>query len=80
MILGHPWHEDYNPDIDWKDSGYLRPRKEQEYPTKLIGEVQELQQGSTLDNVSPTSPPYEQRRKKRVSFDLTGGKRQQEEI
>jgi hypothetical protein len=80
MILGHPWHEDYNPDINWKDGGHLRPREKREYPTKLIGEVQELRQGSTLDNASPTSPPHEQGRKKQVTFDsTTSGNRQEEE-
>ena len=80
MILGHPWHEDYNPDIDWRDGGHLRPREEREYPTKSIGEIQELRQGSTLDNASPTSPPHERSREKQVTFgSVTSGRRQQEE-
>ncbi|KAK4182035.1 hypothetical protein QBC35DRAFT_350396, partial [Podospora australis] len=34
MILGHPWHEDYDPDISWKGGGHLRPRTQPwEHPT-----------------------------------------------
>ena len=36
MILGRLWYKDYNPDIDWTDGGYLRPR-EREYPTSTMG-------------------------------------------
>ena len=38
MILGRPWHRNYDPDIDWKGGSYLRPR-ESPYPTKPMGNI-----------------------------------------
>ena len=35
MILGAPWHRDYDPDIDWKGGGHLRPRV-RAYPTSMM--------------------------------------------
>jgi hypothetical protein len=61
MILGEPWHEDYDPDIRWKGGARLRPREPSPYPTDEMGRSaeQEPRTGGTQDNALPTGPPQE---------------------
>ncbi|KAK4095872.1 hypothetical protein N658DRAFT_437319, partial [Parathielavia hyrcaniae] len=61
MILGRPWHEDYDPDISWKGGGHLRPRDTSSHPTNSMGDSadQEPRTGGTRDDALPTGPPQE---------------------
>lgn len=70
MILGQPWHEDYNPDIDWKDGGHLRPRTYREYPTndRKSGARKEQSAGQAPS----TAPPQETREILVYSIDIGG--------
>jgi hypothetical protein len=62
MILGRPWHEDYDPDIRWKGGGHLRPRPPSPHPTDEMGKDsarQEPRTGGTQDDALPAGSPQE---------------------
>ena len=61
MILGRPWHEDYDPDISWKGDGHLRPREPREHPTDLMKEraEQEPRMSRGSERTPSTGPPQE---------------------
>ena len=60
MILGRPWHRDYDPDISWKGDGHLRPR-ERKHPTNLVEEraEQEPRQSRGSGQTPSEGPPQE---------------------
>ncbi|EAQ84694.1 hypothetical protein CHGG_08708 [Chaetomium globosum CBS 148.51] len=61
IILGRPWHEDYDPDISWKGDGHLRPREPREHPTDLMKEraEQEPRMSRGSERTPSTGPPQE---------------------
>jgi len=58
MILGRPWHKDYDPDISWKDGGHLRPRQ-REHPTNLMGSADDGSRERRTRKVHFKDPPQE---------------------
>ncbi|KAL2125802.1 hypothetical protein VTI74DRAFT_2712 [Chaetomium olivicolor] len=60
MILGRPWHREYDPDIDWKGDGHLRPREKREYPTNSMGSADdEPRKAEVSVNAPPKGSPHE---------------------
>ena len=61
MILGLPWHQDYDPDISWKGGGHLRPRSTPgPHPTNPIGSADDgSRRSSTPKHVHFQDPPQE---------------------
>ena len=59
MILGRPWHRDYDPDISWKGGGHLRPRQG-EVSDRLDGKRRRriTNERSTME-VTSKDPPHE---------------------
>jgi hypothetical protein len=61
MILGRPWHKEYDPDISWKGGGHLRPRTESgPHPTSLMGSADdESRTGRAPRTTPPKDSPQE---------------------
>ena len=61
MILGRPWHKEYDPDISWKGGGHLRPRSTPDpHPTNPMGSADDgSRKSGTPKHVHFQDPPQE---------------------